>query len=97
MIIFFFTDLQRILVRSESAILIEVKRVTQTNKGNKATAIDGAVFIFYKGTVENCNFNGNTAFSGCAVYFEDSQPGSRVYLSNFNGNIFVSYIFFNDF
>ena len=33
-------DLQRILVRSESAILMAVKRVTQTNKGKRTPGIE---------------------------------------------------------
>ena len=36
-------DLERILVRSESAILMAVKRVTQTNKGKRTPGIDGKV------------------------------------------------------
>lgn len=36
-------DLQRILVRSTSAILIAVKRVTQINKGKRTPGIDGKV------------------------------------------------------
>ena len=36
-------DLQRILVRSESAILMAVKRVTQINKGKRTPGIDGKV------------------------------------------------------
>jgi RNA-directed DNA polymerase len=36
-------NLQRILIRSESAILMAVKRVTQTNKGKRTPGIDGKI------------------------------------------------------
>ena len=38
-------NLQRILVRSESTILMAVKRVTQLNKGKRTPGIDGKVIL----------------------------------------------------
>ena len=38
-------DLQRMLVRSPSALKLAIKRVTQTNKGRRTPGIDGQIVI----------------------------------------------------
>lgn len=75
-------DLQRMLIRSDSALLLAVKRVTQTNKGKRTPGIDGKVIRTDKQRGELIDKLKNRN-----IYKHMPKPAHRHYIRKKNGKM----------
>jgi len=71
-------NLQKLLIRSEAAKLLAIRRVTQENQGKKTAGIDGKVYLTPESRMELCQEN----FSIKNFYV---SPVKRVYIPKSNG------------
>ena len=70
------------LINSKSALLISIKRITQTNKGKKTAGIDG-----YKALTEKERVNLYKKMQGCHIKKHNPRPSVRTYIKKKNGKL----------
>lgn len=75
-------DLQRMLMNSQSALLLSIKRVTQTNKGKKTAGVDGFVALN-----SNARYNLYLKMKKMNIYLHKPKPAYRVYIKKKNGKL----------
>lgn len=72
-------NLQRLLMKSKSALLISVKQVTQINKGKRTAGVDG-----FKVTTTNDRKKLIKKLEGYNIFAHQPKPSRRVYIKKDN-------------
>ena len=75
-------NLQRLLTRSKSALLLSIKRVTQTNKGKRTAGVDGELALFNKERIELYR-----KMEKQNIELHNPKPSNRVYIKKKNGKL----------
>lgn len=75
-------DLQRILIHSQAALLLSIKRVTQSNKGKKTAGVDGFVALN-----SNARYKLYIKMQKMSIYLHKPKPAYRVYIKKKNGKL----------
>jgi len=75
-------NLQRILIRSKSVLLLAIKRVTQANKGKKTAGIDGETALTGTERIELYK-----AMAGKNIWNHRPKPSRRTYIKKKNGKL----------
>jgi RNA-directed DNA polymerase len=75
-------NLQRILIHSQGALLLSIKRVTQSNKGKKTAGVDG--FVALNSNTRNGLY---LRMKKMNVYLHKPKPAYRVYIKKKNGKL----------
>lgn len=75
-------NLQRMLMRSKSALLISIKRVTQTNKGKKTAGVDGETALSGKERLQLYR-----EMEKCNIQYHNPKPSRRTYIKKKNGKL----------
>ena len=75
-------SLQRMLIHSQGALLLSIKRVTQSNKGKKTAGIDG--FVALNSDARN---NLYLKMKKMNIYLHKPKPAYRVYIKKKNGKL----------
>ena len=74
--------LQRLLIHSQGALLLSIKRVTQSNKGKKTAGVDGFVALNSK-----ARYNLYVKMQKMSIYLHKPKPAYRVYIKKKNGKL----------
>lgn len=75
-------NLQRMLIRSKSVLLLSIKRVTQTNKGKKTAGVDGETALTGKERLGLYKIMLNKN-----IWNHRPRPSSRIYIKKKNGKL----------
>ncbi|WP_110943100.1 group II intron reverse transcriptase/maturase [Inediibacterium massiliense] len=75
-------DLQRLLIRSKSALLLSIKQVTQNNKGKRTSGVDG-----YKALTPKERTNLYNKMVKETIVYHKPKPAKRVYIEKKNGKL----------
>ena len=75
-------DLQRMLIRSKSALLMSIRRVTQTNKGKRTAGVDG-----FKALSETERINLYNQMANMDITRHRPKPAYRTYIKKKNGKL----------
>jgi len=75
-------NLQRLLIHSHGALLLSIKRVTQSNKGKKTAGVDG--FVALNSNTRNGLY---LRMMKMNVYLHKPKPAYRVYIKKKNGKL----------
>lgn len=75
-------NLQRMLIHSRGALLLSIKRVTQSNKGKKTAGVDGFVALN-----SNARYNLYLKMQKMSIYLHKPKSAYRVYIKKKNGKL----------
>ncbi|MGX5621303.1 reverse transcriptase domain-containing protein [Bacillus cereus] len=75
-------NLQRLLMRSQAALLLSIRRVTQINKGKRTAGVDGYKALTPYERVELYNI-----MKGMNIYNHRPKPAYRTYIEKKNGKL----------
>ena len=75
-------DLQRLLLRSKSALLLSIRVVTQKNKGKRTAGIDG-----FKALTPTERVNLFNKLNGEKISLHNPKPAKRTYIEKTNGKL----------
>ena len=75
-------DLQRLLIHSQAALLLSIKRVTQSNKGKKTAGVDGFVALNSK-----TRYKLYVKMEKMNIYLHKPKSAYRVYIKKKNGKL----------
>ena len=75
-------DLQRMLMKSKSALLLSIRRVTQINKGKRTSGVDGV-----KALTPNERLNLYNKMIGMNLSRHNPKPAYRTYIKKKSGKL----------
>lgn len=75
-------DLQRMLINSQSALLISIRRVTQINKGKRTAGVDG-----YKALTPEERLELYAEMNVQSITYQNPKPAYRTYIKKKNGKL----------
>lgn len=75
-------QLQRLLMRSKSSLLLAIKQVTVVNKGKRTAGVDG-----YKVIEESQRIKLYNEMKGHSIYCHNPKPARRTYIPKKNGKL----------
>ncbi|KZL88895.1 group II intron reverse transcriptase/maturase [Clostridium magnum] len=75
-------DLQRLLMRSESALLLSIRQATQINKGKRTAGVDG-----YKALTERERMALYNKMKNMNIMCHNPKPAYRTYIKKKNGKL----------
>jgi len=75
-------ELQRMLMKSKSALLLSIRRVTQINKGKRTAGVDG-----YKALTPEQRLSLYQQMLGMDISLHRPKPGYRTYIKKKNGKL----------
>ena len=75
-------DLQRLLMRSQAALLLSIRRVTQINKGKRTAGVDGYKVLTSHERVKLYNI-----MKDMNIYNHRPKPAYRTYIEKKNGKL----------
>lgn len=75
-------DLQRMLMKSKSALLVSIRRVTQINKGKRTAGVDG-----FKALSPDKRLSLYHQMAGMAISLHKPKPAYRTYIKKKNGKL----------